>query len=431
MFLLLPVVLLAVPSCYGLWTVDRITVQSGGSVTIPCRYNSMFLGHEKFWCRGKLWYTCLTVRESQKSKVVDHPDELVTTLTLNQLEVKDSGRYWCSVRKRGGLKNYIRTSLELQVTQESPDLRVSSSSVSGSEGGNLTLYCYFGDQLKKEQKKWCRCGDLHSCRSQEDTQLSQNAKLQVSDDGEGVFTVTLFDLQQDDRGWYWCSAGGKQAPVHINVTSTSTDQNHTVFPELTSSFQHTTIPITSTHTQQTNLYPHTSQTPHTPHTYPHTPHTPLTYTHSQHTPGAVSLETAHSPGSGPYQSPTTADQQTLSTADQLQGNSTHVENMGNTENRVLVTEPSSSPSAAPRDTGATFICPKNRTFVCVLVIASLLVSAVLFTVFWRRHNRRSHMTVEGAEPLELNDQDDSVLLDQEWKSQIVLKLHEPNTGTLL
>ncbi|XP_073677600.1 polymeric immunoglobulin receptor [Garra rufa] len=205
----------------SLWTVSKLTVQSGGSVTIPCHYHRRHKDFQKFWCKGKNWLTCLTMRPTNQGTRTgisfdNSPDELVTTMTMTNLRSSDSNRYWCAVKIRG---SYTRTSLELTVTEGIPDLSVASNRVSGEEGGNVTVQCLYSDKFKDIDRKWCRSGNLHSCQTAQDIEPSLGAALQINDTNDGVYSVTLTGLKKTDAGWYWCMAGEVQVPVHISVDS--------------------------------------------------------------------------------------------------------------------------------------------------------------------------------------------------------------------
>uniref|UniRef100_A0A8C9V4N4 Immunoglobulin domain-containing protein n=1 Tax=Scleropages formosus TaxID=113540 RepID=A0A8C9V4N4_SCLFO len=84
------------------------TAERGGSVTIPCHYDQKYKHHVKYWCKGYHWSTCtIMVRsDSRQSKgdvsINDDPDQLVFTVTMRNLQDKDSGTYWCAVEINGG-----------------------------------------------------------------------------------------------------------------------------------------------------------------------------------------------------------------------------------------------------------------------------------------------------------------------------------------
>ncbi|XP_062412971.1 polymeric immunoglobulin receptor [Sardina pilchardus] len=229
----------------SLWTVSRVAVQKGGSITIPCHYHRMFQTNEKYWCKGRSWGFCKEIaRTTSKSltegvSITDYPSEQVFTITKTKLEVKDADRYWCALIKRGFSRNTLRTSLELQVTEGPPDLFVMDNRVSVEEGGNVSIPCMYGDGLKSAEKKWCESGKLHSCRSALTTSPLEAPSVTIADDGNGVFTVTLMKLERKDTGWYWCSADDLQAPVHINVTERLDTFTVTTSGGVTSEITHT------------------------------------------------------------------------------------------------------------------------------------------------------------------------------------------------
>ncbi|XP_016107030.1 uncharacterized protein [Sinocyclocheilus grahami] len=134
--------------------------------------------------------------------VVDNRTENVFTATLREAEVSDSGTYWCSVT----LPGYdAGTHLYLQVTEAEAGLRVSSQTVSGYEGGNVTIRC-------RGASHWCRIRG--SCVGRDGGSLERTAVL--CDDGDAL-RVTLWQLQTEDSGWYYCSDGDSQMPVHVTV----------------------------------------------------------------------------------------------------------------------------------------------------------------------------------------------------------------------
>lgn len=83
-------------------------------------------------------------------------------------------------------------------------LSVSSQNVSGYEGGNVTIRCHGASH-------WCTIGG--SCVGGDGVFPERTA---VSDDG-GVLNVTLWPLQKEDSGWYYCSNDVSQMPVYVTV----------------------------------------------------------------------------------------------------------------------------------------------------------------------------------------------------------------------
>ncbi|KAL0201502.1 hypothetical protein M9458_004689, partial [Cirrhinus mrigala] len=98
-----------------------------------------------------------------------------------------------------------------------PDVSVVNSSVSGHEGGDISVQCLYSSGYINEVKRWCRYKD-QSCYTVGRTDTSHNSSVQISDDGESSFTVLMTGLRPNDSGWYFCSVGKQEAPVQLNVT---------------------------------------------------------------------------------------------------------------------------------------------------------------------------------------------------------------------
>uniref|UniRef100_A0A3B3Q3R0 Ig-like domain-containing protein n=1 Tax=Paramormyrops kingsleyae TaxID=1676925 RepID=A0A3B3Q3R0_9TELE len=86
----------------GVSTLSRVTVQRGGSVTIPCFYGDRYKTHVKYWCRGDYRDSCTPIVHSDspqegKVSIRDDPDQQVFTVTINDVTAGDSDYYWCGV----------------------------------------------------------------------------------------------------------------------------------------------------------------------------------------------------------------------------------------------------------------------------------------------------------------------------------------------
>ncbi len=114
---------------------------------------------------------------------------------------------------------------------------VNSSSVSGHEGGDISVQCLYSSGYQNKVKQWCRYKD-QSCYTVGRTDTSQNSSVQISDDdGRRSFTVLMTGLRLTDSGWYFCSAGEALNPVHLTVTEAKPDKEKD-----TSVFKHFSLP---------------------------------------------------------------------------------------------------------------------------------------------------------------------------------------------
>ncbi|XP_067218581.1 CMRF35-like molecule 9 [Chanodichthys erythropterus] len=135
---------------------------------------------------------------------------------MRDLQDKDTGSYWCAVEIEGIFQVDETEQLHLTV-QSAPDVSVVSSSVSGHEGCNVSVQCFYTSRYQNELKQWCRYKD-QSCYTVGRTDTSQRSSVQISDDGRRSFTVLMTGLRLSDSGWFFCSVGDQQASVQLTVT---------------------------------------------------------------------------------------------------------------------------------------------------------------------------------------------------------------------
>ncbi|XP_065133020.2 polymeric immunoglobulin receptor-like [Paramisgurnus dabryanus] len=196
-----------------------ITVQTGGSVIIPCHYESKYNQHKKYCCyhSSGLYHSCSILAYANETKgdvsVIDNPDQSLFTVTMRNLQDQNTGAYWCAVEIKGGLDVVEKLNLTIQSV---PDVSVMPSNVSVDEGGNIRVQCLYTSTYKNKTKQWCRYKDKR-CYTVGRSGTSEYS-VEISDDGRGSLTVVMFGLMKSESGWYYCSLGDLQAPVQLIFT---------------------------------------------------------------------------------------------------------------------------------------------------------------------------------------------------------------------
>ncbi|KAL6468107.1 hypothetical protein MHYP_G00237840 [Metynnis hypsauchen] len=140
---------------------------------------------------------------------------------MRDLQSGDTGMYWCTVEIGGIFQPDDKEDVYITVKSD-PDLSVVESSVSGQEGGSVSVQCLYSAGYQNEQKQWCRSKPW-SCYKVGRTDTSQNSAVQISDDGKRSFSMEMSGLQKSDAGWYWCYIGDLRIPVHLSVNDAPPD----------------------------------------------------------------------------------------------------------------------------------------------------------------------------------------------------------------
>ncbi|XP_051555218.1 polymeric immunoglobulin receptor-like isoform X2 [Myxocyprinus asiaticus] len=197
-------------------TSDTFSVQTGGSVTIPCHYKRIYKQQRKYlysdWNHSNKYinYT------EENLSVIDYPDQGLFTVTMRNLQEKHSGRYCCNTDTgEPSSSSAVLHDFYLQI-KSVPGISVVSSSVTGQEGGNISVQCFYTYKYKTTFKRWCRYKGMR-CYTVGKTDTSQNPSVQISDDGRESFTVVMTGLRESDSGWYWCAVQDLMIPVQLIV----------------------------------------------------------------------------------------------------------------------------------------------------------------------------------------------------------------------
>ncbi|KAI9535447.1 hypothetical protein NQZ68_003001 [Dissostichus eleginoides] len=204
---------------HSITTVSKVSSRAGGSITVPCLYESKYSNHVKYLCKGYSWSSCSyevkTNKPSSSGKflISDDKRQRVFTVTINYLTGEDTGYYWCAVEIDDGadLKEYFH----LSVPGGSPSLYVDQQEIRGFKGDNMNIKCHYQNS---GERKWCRLGGSFVTKSGS----IDGTRVDISARNPGVLSVTLSGLRTENSGWYWCVKGDLQMPVHITVTEKHT-----------------------------------------------------------------------------------------------------------------------------------------------------------------------------------------------------------------
>ncbi|XP_029608121.1 polymeric immunoglobulin receptor-like [Salmo trutta] len=212
---------------YRVSAVSHVSVQTGGSITIPCSYDQYYINHVKYWCKGYVWTICSSVvrtdhpKSTDRASISDDITQKVFTVIMTDLEPEDSNTYRCVVEINGGTDSMIQL-FYLSVTPGTPELYVDHQEVTGVEGGSVTVCCYFSNS---GDMKWCRMGgDCVSGYSGTLNGTSVRLKQTSDANNRTVLTVTMSGLKMENIDWYWCRVGELEMPVHITVSQQTATQ---------------------------------------------------------------------------------------------------------------------------------------------------------------------------------------------------------------
>ncbi|XP_029962321.1 uncharacterized protein LOC115399194 [Salarias fasciatus] len=199
---------------HSVTTVTKVSVKAGRSLSIPCLYGTQYRNHVKYLCKGSRWRSCsyaIKTNERQKSKkfsISDDKDQRIFTVTMRELTNEDS-HFWCFVENNNGPDD--GEYFHLSVTTGPPILSVRDQKITGFIGENVSIEFH---NCISDRLQWCRLGG--AC-VENPSGLMDGTRVIINKTGHKDFTVTLSGLKLESGGWYLCSSGEYQMPVHLSV----------------------------------------------------------------------------------------------------------------------------------------------------------------------------------------------------------------------
>ncbi|XP_025054991.1 CMRF35-like molecule 2 [Alligator sinensis] len=197
----------------------------GGSVSVTCEYEKGYEKYGKFWCRERSYFRCFNwefiletngsetmVREGRFS-IQDNHSLHVFTVSMEHLTKADAGTYHCGVLRLRLLDP--RHAVEVIVSPVSPADSVALTgpwTVTGPEGGSVSVTCGYDKGYEEYGKFWCREGSSFRCSNGEHILETNGSEAKVQKGRFSIqdnhtlrrFTVTMEHLTKADAGTYHC-----------------------------------------------------------------------------------------------------------------------------------------------------------------------------------------------------------------------------------
>ncbi|XP_018552293.1 uncharacterized protein LOC108897245 [Lates calcarifer] len=230
-------------------TVSKVSVQTRGSISIPCLYGFHHRNHVKYLCRGFFFNFCKIVVQTNQPKsssgrfsIYDDTNQTIFTVSINDLRDEDNYySWWCAVEIENAAD--VKQRLYLSVTSGMSNLYVDQQELTAFEGGSVTVLCHY-KYLK--QTRWCRLS--RDCVTDQ-TGSIDGTPVTINTSVPDVFSVAMSKLRKESSGWYLCSNGDLEMPVHITVneliSTTTTTVSPTTAMTLSTTQQHSSM-LTST-----------------------------------------------------------------------------------------------------------------------------------------------------------------------------------------
>ncbi|XP_062377327.1 uncharacterized protein LOC134066126 [Sardina pilchardus] len=241
-------------------SVSKVTVRKGQTIIIPCHYDAAYRYKKKifygyygdYWDYWGDWHVIVDsgrLPQSDRVSMSNYPAQTVFTVTMRSVTESDEGLYQFNIE---GSWQYEYKDVYISV-KDSPALYVPSQAETGYVDGSITINCYYSN--KYGVKKWCRIDG----RCIWGSGYIDGMRVYMSTDADSrVFKVIMTRLQLKHTGWYYCSVGDLQMPVHIIVRQkTTTQRTITQQPAINTTTTRTTSTVDDLSSTSTTNKTHT------------------------------------------------------------------------------------------------------------------------------------------------------------------------------
>ncbi|CAM4587098.1 unnamed protein product [Leuciscus chuanchicus] len=121
---------------------SMVSADEGRSVTVQCLYSKNLRSSERRWCCSGNWNSCMVTDSegtfSSRNVFIHDDKNSMFTVTLTQLEMRDSGWYWCGAGQQHGA---VHVSVTPQATTRATVSPVQYLKTTGRTPSHLLVVC--------------------------------------------------------------------------------------------------------------------------------------------------------------------------------------------------------------------------------------------------------------------------------------------------
>ncbi|XP_078276461.1 polymeric immunoglobulin receptor-like [Rhinoraja longicauda] len=239
----------------GITAPNEVRGVLGQSVTMECRYVQKHRDDKKLWSKGDYYRLSSTVVSTDdphrgRTSMTDNRTEQIISVTIDNLEKSDEGRYWCSIVKFAANE---KTSISLKVSEGSMGI-TGPNEVRGVLGQSVTMECRYGQEYRDDKKLWSKGDYYHLSSTVVSTDDPHRGRTSMTDNRtEQIISVTIDNLEKSDEGRYWCAIGKFPANEMTSISLKVSEGSQTRHPDTVTTTSATISARSSTTTTLTTL----------------------------------------------------------------------------------------------------------------------------------------------------------------------------------
>ncbi|KAM6311213.1 polymeric immunoglobulin receptor-like [Podargus strigoides] len=209
------------------------------SLSVQCPYSPETHSTDiKVWCRTEREGLCTPLARTDspstrgnnqawdnRAAIQDDTQKRTVTVTMEKLQDRDTGVYWCALLRRSDVLRIMEVRLTVSKRTQQH---------TAYESGNVSVQCpYNASRYGDVSKAWCKEGTRKACNILVSTNLepsgyrrrAQQGRVTIQDDTQlGTVTITMEKLQAQDSGVYWCALHEHTRPLRMVEVTLSVSQ---------------------------------------------------------------------------------------------------------------------------------------------------------------------------------------------------------------